>query len=55
MAAKLLKTAERKSTLVETGSVRSVNHPNFTKINQYIMVRKLGSGACGAVYLCTDG
>ena len=50
----LVKTAKRKSTFRETSSVRSVTNENFTTINQYIMIRKLGSGSYGSVYLCRD-
>ena len=50
----ILKTAKRKSTFRETSSVQSVTNEKFTTINQYIMIRKLGSGSYGSVYLCKD-
>ena len=46
------KTSERKSAYELTSSVSSKKSKKFKQINQYRLVRHLGNGANGAVYLC---
>ena len=48
------KTQKRKSIFRSTSSVSSTNGIKFKKINQYRLIKTLGSGAYGTVYLCTD-